>query len=499
MGTANRLAKNTMLMYIRMIFLMAISFYTSRVVLQKLGVEDFGIYNLVASVVAMFSSLKTIFAASTQRFLSYEMGCGNTAKLNSIYNTSLLINSLIALVFLIVVELVGTWFLNTKINIASNRLFAAKCVFQFSVISTILGIITTTYDAEIIAHEKMNFYACLSIVEGSLKLLIVFVLSWINHDKLIVYSFLLLLISTIILFCDYLFCRLKFNECRLNIYSDKSYFKEMTKFAGWNFLGTNAYVLSQSGLNMILNVFGGPIVNAARGVAYQVNGALTQFINNVVVVINPYCVKKFAAGEKEKTYSAIYLSSKLLFLIQFLIMTPLLLLSENIIKFWLGIVPDYSVIFLQLILFYSLIRTLHSGIDILFKANGEIKYYQICEGILLLMPLLLSYVALYCGAGFSVVFVVMILCDIINLICILMLAKRILGFPIVKYLNSVIVPCVVLTLFMLTLWSFTRNLSNVWLLIISFVSDIIAIAFMIFVGLSVVERNIIVSFLKKKR
>lgn len=498
MTTSKRLAKNTMYMYIRMIILMIISFYTSRVVLKQLGVDDFGIYNLVGSVVSMFSSLRTIFAASTQRFLSYEIGRDNVTALNSIFNCSLIVNFFISIIFLIIVEIVGVWFLNTRINVAPERLLAAKYVFQFSVFSAVIGIITTTFDAEIIAHERMNFYACLSIIEGVLKLLIVFALSLVHYDKLIVYGLLLLIISLIVLLVDFLFCRIKFAECRVNIRGDRSYLRDMTKFAGWNFLGANAYVLSQSGLNMILNIFGGPTVNAARGIAYQVNGALNQFINNIVVVINPYCVKTYASGNSSKTFATIHLSSKILYLIQFLIMTPLMFLSEKILELWLGIVPDYSIIFLQLILFYSLLRTLHSGIDILFKAKGEIKHYQICEGILLIIPLIVSYILLKNGFSYTSVFIAMIVFDFINLLSILFLSSKITGLSIKRYLKEVLFPCTTLAILLICVWLLTKGDSTLNLLIYSLIIDIVAFTFMILIGLSKEEKLIVFNILKLK-
>lgn len=480
-----------------MIFLMVISFYTSRVVLQKLGVEDFGIYNLVGSVVAMFSSLRTIFSASTQRFLNYEMGKSNYEKLNSIFNNSIIVNLIISVVFLVVVEAVGLWFLLFEINIDESRLFAAHCVFQFSVITAVVGIITTTFDAEIIAHEKMNFYAYLSIVEGSLKLFIVFLLSCFDFDRLILYGFLLLLISLVVFTCDVTYCRIHFNECRLKVASDKSTLKEMTKFAGWNFLGTNAYVLSQSGLNMVLNIFGGPVVNAARGIAYQVNGALNQFINNVVVVVNPYCIKTYASGDKNKAFEAISLSSKLFFSIQCILNIPLLLFTKEVLSVWLVDVPEYSVIFLQLVLFYSLLRTLHPGLDILFKAQGDIKGYQICEGILLILPLVFIYLVLKAGQPYYTAFVVLIFFDFINLLAILFICSQKTGLSKKKYLIKVLAPCVVSSLILVVVWLTFIEYTIVMKLTIALIAEILVISYMFIIGLSPAERKKIIKVLKR--
>lgn len=485
-------------MYFRMLFLMLISFYSSRVVLRELGVNDFGIYNLVGSVVAMFSSLKTIFATSTQRFINYEIGKKNYRALKSIFNTSLLINAGIAICFVVIVEIVGYWFLNYKIQIQPDRLFAAKCVFQFSLLSAVVSIITSTFDAEVIAHEKMNFYAYLSIFESILKLAIVFVLPWFNFDILIFYGMMIMAISFVALAADYIYCRNSFEECRLTFRTDKAYLKEMTKFAGWNFLGTNAYILAQNGINMILNVFGGPVVNAARGIAYQVNGAINQFISNIVIVVNPYCVKSYAEGNMERTFSIINSISKILIFVQYLIMIPLIIWTEWILKIWLGIVPEYSAIFLRLILIYSFVRSLHPPIDILFKAHGNLKIYQICEGLILLLPLLISYCALKAGANIASVFVIMILFDVVNLFAILYIVNRQTGFPINEYFKKVLIPCSVL--FIVVTVSVTLSpidLGTIALITLPIIIDILSIIYFYVCGISKNERITINKIIRK--
>lgn len=290
-STTKRLAKNSVLMYMRMAILMLITLYTSRVVLNQLGVEDYGIYNIVGSVVMMFSGLRSMFAASTQRFLNYEMGKGADYNLKTVFNTSIVVNIIVSILFILIAEIFGIWFLNNKINVDPSRLFAAKCVFQFSVITTVISIVNTTFDAEVIAHEKMNFFAYMSIIEGILKLAVVYLLSITSFDSLIFYGLLQMSVTIFVFAIHLIYCRSKFEECKVSFNINMEYLKKMTGFAGWNFLGTNTFMLVQSGMNMVLNVFGGPIVNAARGIAYQINNVVTQFITNVVIVINPYCTK----------------------------------------------------------------------------------------------------------------------------------------------------------------------------------------------------------------
>lgn len=480
-----------------MIFLMLISFYTSRVILQKLGVEDFGIYNLVGSVIAMFSSMKTIFSASTQRFLNYEMGKKCTDKLNDIFNTSIIVNIIISIVFFIIVESVGMWYINHYINIADNRILAAKYVFHFSVITAIIGILTTSLDAEIIAHEKMNFYAYLSVAEGVLKLSVAYLISAFDYDRLILYAIFLFGVSVIILIIESLYCRICFSECRIKIHCNKTYLKEMTQFAGWNFLGTNAYVLSQGGQNMILNYFGGPIVNAARGIAYQVNGAINQFINNIVIVINPYCVKTYASGDKQKSFEAIYFSSKLLFFLQSAISVPIIIFTKEILSIWLSETPDYSVLFLQLVLIYSLIRTLHPGIDILLKANGDIKYYQIIEGVLLLLPLIATFYSLKAGYPYYSAFIILIIFDILNLIMILLLCVKETGLSLKSYLIRVFTPCTLVLVLLLSIWYFS-HLDSILMRFVCFIIMEFLILIIGLVSLTKYEKNLFRSILKRK-
>ena len=312
-------------MYVRMGILMLISLYTSRIVLEELGIDDYGIYNLVGSVVGMFTSLKILFSSSTQRFLNYEMGRGKEESLQLVFNISIIVHLLICLVFVILVESVGIWFLESKINVAPDRHFAASVVFHLSVFTAVIGIMTTPYDAVVIAHERMDFYAYVSIFEGIMRLLIVTLLAYLPYDKLITYGVLQMLVSIIVRLINTIYCKRRFPETHAKRMWDKQYFKKMMSFACWNFLGTTVFTLYHNGLNMILNVFGGTIVNAARGIAYQINNVLLQFINNVTVVINPYCIKLWSAGEKEKAFKMIFFSSKILFIIQPLLVSYIIL------------------------------------------------------------------------------------------------------------------------------------------------------------------------------
>lgn len=439
-STGKRLAKNTMFMYVRMFLILLINFYTSRALLQQLGIEDFGIYNLVASIIIMFVSLRFLIASSTQRYLNYEMGRGNTKRLQMVFNMSVYINICIAIFFLLAVEFVGLWFFYTKINIEPSKMTAAFVVFQCSIFGAIINIFTTSYDAVIIAHEKMDFLALSSVFDAAMKLCAVFLLAFFFIDKLLLYGVLLLIVSVITFVVNYVYCRIHFQECKLSKIWDKILFKEMLYFASWNFLGKSAAAMTQSGLNMILNIFGGPVVNAARGIAFQLNSATNQFVNNVNIVLDPFFIKTYASNDIRKFYFTFNFTSKMLYFVQLALVIPSYYLSQEILQIWLGQVPDYSVLFLKLILIWSLIRAPHSPIDKLFKAVGDIKWYQIVEGVVLAAPLLTSCVFLRMGYDYAVIFISMIFFEIVNLVVIIYLAKVLCKLPIQNYISSVVIP-----------------------------------------------------------
>lgn len=499
-NTTKRLAKNTGYMYFRMLLLMLITFYASRVVLQQLGVEDYGIYNLVGSIVVMFSSLRGLFSSSTQRFLNYEMGRGRDENLVIVFNTSLYVNIGLSIIFFIAAEALGLWYLESKAVIESNRLFAAHWVLQFSILTTIMTIMTTPFDAVIIAHEKMKFYAYLSIIEGLLKLGAVFLLSMSPLDKLIFYGFLLMLVSVIIATVNVLYCRKNFSEVKLYKCWDVEYFKKMSVFAGWNFWGNTAYTMTQNGLNMVLNFFGGPILNAARGFAHQVSAALQHFVSNIVVVIKPYCVKCYGEGNSDKLMSTLYMSAKAIFLVQFCVVLPFLFFTEEVLALWLGQVPAYSVIFLQLILINTIIRSLANVIDVLFQAVGNLKAYQICEGIVLALPIPFSYFGLKNGLPYQSVFVFVIIFEIVNQIACVIIANRIVNLNIVCYLKKVIVPCYACLLEGVIIYYFFKVCFNgfVYSFLGLSILLLIIITTMFFIGFSRIERNYILDIIKKK-
>lgn len=439
-NNAKRLAKNTMFMYIRMAIVLIISLYTSRALLRALGVDDYGIYNLVGSIIGLLQMLRTMFAAATQRFLNFDMGRNNQERLNLIFNMSCLINMIVSLVFFIAIEAIGIWFFEYKINIDPSRLFAAKVVFHLSVFSAIVMIMTSSYDALVIAHERMGFYAVISVMQSVLNLGFIFALPLMKGDLLIIYGLMALMTSLVVRAISTIYCRKCFEECKYRRCWDKHVFKDMMAFSGWQMFGNTAMALTQNGLNMVFNVFGGPIVNAARGIAYQISSAVGQFINNIFVSITPYSIKAYSSGNKDGMLNMLFFSSKVLSSISFCIAIPICFLTYPILRLWLGFVPDYTAIFVQLILIWSAFRSIHNPLDTIFKATDDIKWYQIIEGIILSTPLIASYFILKAIGSVVFAFATMILSEAIDILIILQLAKKQVGLNLKEYYIQVLLP-----------------------------------------------------------
>ena len=499
--TGKRLAKNSAFMYGRMIVLMIITLYTSRVVLRELGVEDYGIYNVVGSVVAMFSALRSLFATSTQRFMNFEMGKGRNDRLQMVFNMGTIINVLLSVVFVICVEIVGWWFFEYKINIDPSRLYAAKWVFQLSIMSAVVSMMTTPYDAVLIAHERMDFYAIVAVVEGVLRLGIVFLLVISPIDKLIYYGILQLAVSLIVRFINAVYCKKHFPESHYKRCWDKGLFKEMTVYAGWNFFGNMANSLTESGLNMVLNIFGGAAVNAARGIAYQIKSATHKFLSSMLVVVNAYNTKTYASGQKEKFFDLLHFASKIYFTIQLALTIPLSYLTRDVLQFWLGQVPDYAVVFTQLVLVHSLLRSIHYPINNMFKAVGNLKAYQITEGIILALPLLVSYFVLKAGAQYASLFVIVIVFEIINFVVIVFIGRKVAGLSIRQYVWRTAIPCAIC--FVIACVGFairTLFIDSVWIAVaLTILFLAVCFLMMFFVGLSRKEKQQLLALIKKRK
>lgn len=437
---ANTVISNTFFLYVRSFLTMVIGIYTSRVLLASLGVGDYGIYNLVAGIVAMFASLKGVFASSIQRFLNYAKGQNDHEQENKIFNLSILVHIGLAIVFGLLVEIVGMWFILEKLNIPSDSVRIAIFVFHCAVATTVLAIASTPFDAVVIANEKFKYFAWLTLTDATLKLMIVYLLAVFPYPRLCSYAVLLLIIGVFNVLVNIIYCR-RFRECKIHFIWDVKLFKNLASFSAWNFFGNTAFSLVNEGLNMILNIFGGVAVNAGRGIAYQVKGAVQTLCNNIFVAVQPVIVQQAAQKEKKEIFSNIFMLSRLNFFVSAITVVPIFVFADYILNIWLKQIPPMSVPFVRLLMMYIAIRALHSPMDLLFKAYGKIRKYQIIDSATLVLSIPLSFFSLKLGCPLYYVFIIMGVVEIINLSAIVFCAKRELGFDAVTYFKKVALPC----------------------------------------------------------
>lgn len=443
MNGRRQIVRNTGFLYLRMVVMMFITFFTSRILLKSLGIDDFGLFSVIVGVVGMLASLRGSFSSSIQRFLNYEMGLSRALNLQKIYSMGINIHLLISVVFLLITESAGLWFLNYKLVIPPDRLFAANWIFQFAIASSIVTIMTIPQDAVIIANQKMEIYAYITLLEAVLKFGTVFLLPYFQMDSLILYAFFILAVSFIIRWITYLYCVRTFAECKYLFIWDKLLFKKLGSFAGWNFLGNSSYSMTTEGLNIILNLFGGPVANAARGIAHQIRIALGLFNMNIQIASAPHLTELYAQKQLKRFEQLFCTISKFSFLMMGLICLPVILYAKILLGLWLYEVPPYTVAFTQLTLVFILIRTFHYPVDVILKAVGDIKWYQITESITLLLPLPFAYGLLYYGFALYTAYIAVIAFELLNLIIILQIARRVAGIHLSDYFKFVMAPSLI--------------------------------------------------------
>lgn len=437
-----RIAKNTLMLYGRMLFSMAVSLYTSRLVLNTLGVEDYGIYNVVGGFVAMFSLISGSLSSSVSRFITFELGKGDIDKLKQIFSTSILIHLALALIVFVLAETVGIWFLYNKMTIPAERLTAAMWVFQTSIFVFAMSLMSVTYNAAIIAHEQMKVFAGIGIADVLLRMIIVIFLTILPNgiDRLIIYSILRLFLSIAIRYIYARYCHTHFSECNLQFQLNKQRWREMCTFASWNFIGSTSTVLKEHGINILLNIFNGPIVNAARGISVTVNGALCGLVNNFMTALNPQITKSYATRDFRFLFALIERGARFSFYITLMIALPLLLETDFVLILWLKQVPEHTINFVRLIILMSLCDILSNPLITLQLATGEIRNYQIAVGGMQMMNFPLSYICLWVGMPPESTFIVAISvsfgCLILRLY---FLRKMVSGFSAKKYFYRVII------------------------------------------------------------
>lgn len=499
-----QVAYNTLFLYFRMILIMFINFYTARVILVQLGIEDYGIYNVVGGIVTMFSFLNGSMSTSTQRFLTIELGKENQNMLTNIFSTALNIHIFIATIIILLSETVGVTLLNSVINIPKERLFAANWVFQLSILTFCTNIIQVPYNAILIAHEKMNIYAYISILEVALKLGIVYLLAFTHSDKLILYALLIFLSQFIIRIIYQIYCRKHFEECHYKFVKDKKLYKQMGNFAGWNLMGSLAWILRDQGINLILNIFFGPAINAARGIASQVSGSIMGFISNFQIALSPQITKYYATNEIDKMEKISYQGIKLSFCILYIIALPFMLNIEFILNIWLKEVPQFASYFLILILIDSLVSVLFGNpLMISLSATGRIRKYQIVTSLIIFIITPVCYIALKLGGSPQIVFYILILFSFISGMVRFYFCHKLIGYSTNRMINEILIPIlklIILSVPIPLIIKFQAPINNkiIEFLLSCSISLCCAGIVIWYVALKKNERSFIVSFIRKK-
>ena len=433
--------KNTILLYFRMVLMMVISLFTSRVVLQTLGVEDYGIYDVVGGIVILFTFINDGMTVSTLRFLTFELGTGNKQKLHEVFSTSINIHLLISLLTILLGETVGLWFLMEKMVIPAERMYAAQWCYQLSIFTAVVNIMSYPYNAAIIAHEKMSAFAYISILDAILKLLLVYLLLAFSYDRLILYAILFAAEKLLLRFVYNLYCTRHFEECHYNWIFNKPLFKEMLAFAGWNMWGNLAYVVSAQGLNMLLNVFFGPVANAARAISIQVQSAVSMFAGNFQMAINPQITKTYATGQMEETHKLIYRSSRFTFCLLLILCLPIMVEAPALLGLWLKEVPEYSVSFVRILLMILLVQQSANPLATAVAATGQVRKCEFVIGTLMLVIVPLAYLVLMMGGKPWSVYAVH-LCIAVVAFCVrLRIVMPLIDLKIGEYIHNVLRRC----------------------------------------------------------
>ena len=431
------IAKNTLMLYVRMIFLLLVGFYASRVVLDSLGEDDYGIYGVVGGVVAMFSIISGALSSAVSRFITFEMGKGGKADLNKVYSTSVLIQILLSFLIVAFCEPVGIWFIRNEMTISPDRIPAALWVLQFSILSFVVNLMSVPQMASITAHEKMSAYAYIGILDGILRLGVALLIVHSPTDRLVWYSALMACSVVVVRMAYGVYCRMHFPECRFRLIFEKGLVKEMFSFAGWNFIGVTSGVLRDQGGNILVNIFFTTAMNAARGVAVQLNGAVQGFVTNFMTAVNPQITKSYASGDRDYMLSLVKKSSRMAFFLLFILALPMLFNTEYLLELWLKEVPEHSVVFVRLFLIFALSESLSTPLITAQLATGNIRNYQIIVGGLQLLNLPVSYLFLKYGAPAQSTVAVSIVISQICLIARLMLLRKMVGLSPKEFLGQV--------------------------------------------------------------
>lgn len=486
-----RIAKNTLLLYARMILLMLISLYTSRVILNVLGVDDYGIYNVVGGVVAMFSMISASLSTAISRFLTYEIGRDDKSRLRLIFSSSVTIQAGLAIIILLLAETIGLWFLNTQLVIPDDRILAANWCYQLSLITFSINLISVPYNASIIAHENMSVFAYISIVEAIGQLFIAWLINYSPVDKLIFYGVLLCLHATTIRLIYGIYCKRNFEECHYYFVFDKALLKQMFGFTGWNMVGTCSAILRTQGNNILINVFFGPAVNGAQAIAAKVNAVVSSFVQNFMIALNPQITKSYAVGNMAYMFKLVFQGGRLSFYLILMLALPIILNTHYILVIWLKIVPEYTVSFIQLILILELCESLSHTMVTAILAQGNIKKYMLIVGGFQMLNVPINLILFYIGCQPYIIYIVAIVISQVCLAARLILLNKIMGLNIKKFIKTVyfnVIVVATLSSILPSILSYYFNNTAISFIFVSFVAVINVALVEYFIGCTQEER-----------
>lgn len=486
-----RLAHNTIILYLRMMVIMVINLYISRAALNLLGVQDYGVYNVVGGFVTMFSLLSGSLSNAISRYITFELGQGNVEKLKKVFSTSVTVQIFLSVGIGLLLEIIGVWFLNYKMQIPQDRLYAANWTLQCSIVTFILNLISIPYNGTIIAHEKMTAFAYISIFEVVLKLIAVLFLFVDFADKLITYSILLMLGAVVIRLTYGMYCKAKFVECKYKFFVDKSLVKEMTALASWNFLGSGGAVLNNNGVNILINLFFGVSLNAARGIAVQVNNVVQQFAGNFTTAINPQITKAYSREDYDEMRQLVFMGIRYSYYLMLFVALPIIIETPEILKLWLKIVPEYTVVFVRLTLLLSLTAVLSNILFTVAMATGKIKNYQLIVGSLSLSIFFMTFLVYKLGADVTATYYISLLVDIVILLVRVYIVNGLVSLDIKNFLRQVLLKIMIVTI-LSAIVPFTLYLlldKTIWSFLIIIITSFVATFTVVYTcGISSVER-----------
>ena len=496
-----RIAKNTILLYFRMLFLMIISLYTSRVILDALGVEDYGIYNVVGGFVSMFALISAALTSACSRFLNFELGKGDPERQNVVFSTAVTIQWGLAILVAILSEAIGIWYVNNVMVLPPERLTAANWCFQFSVINFCMNLITVPYNASIIAHEKMKAFAYVSIFQGLVQLGISFMVYYEPFDRLVFYSLMLMILQFLIRYMYQVYCSKHFKECHYRYVLDKPLLKHMFSYSVWHLVGNGSGVLKNHGVNLVLNFFFGPAVNAARGLANHVDNAVNQFAYNFMMAMNPQITQSYSRGDLKDMFKLVNRGARFSFYLLFVLALPMIINANYILHIWLEEVPEHTVAFVQLTLISMMITSVSRSLMTAQNATGNVRNYQLVVGGILLLNLPLSYLFLYFGMMPEIVVVVAIFVELLAFLArMYMLPFTIKDFKPLLFIRDVILKCLVVIVLAVPVPAFLYFYlpENFYTFILNVcVCMLCSAVVMYYVGCNSDERAIIVSAINK--